>query len=168
MMNTLLLGSLNINGGRDAYKREIVKQMHLQKRLDVLFLQETHSDALNEIDWKMWWGGTSFLSHGTNVSGGVAILFSPTVGVCVKSTVEVVAGRALVVRAQIQDISFVFINVYSPTSGPDRLLFFKEISQFLEHCDPTDCIVVGGDWNCTLKPGVDRTGKEPHLAYRWH
>lgn len=43
--------------------------------LHVTFLQETRSDV-NEIKWEMWWKGQYFLSHKTNVSAGVAILFS--------------------------------------------------------------------------------------------
>ena len=38
------------------------------------FLQETHSDVMNEIDWGLWWGEQQVLSHGTSVSAGVTIL----------------------------------------------------------------------------------------------
>ncbi len=45
------------------------------KSIDVTFVQETHSDVKNEVEWKMGWRSDLFMSHGTNVSGGVAILF---------------------------------------------------------------------------------------------
>ncbi len=38
-------------------------------------LQETHTDACNETDWINEWEGSISLSHGTNVSAGVAFCF---------------------------------------------------------------------------------------------
>ena len=134
-----------------------------QKRLDIVFLQETHSDKDNEIDWGLWWKGQYVLSHGTNFSAGVAILFSPGLDVNVISTTEIVTGRALVVRVEIQDISFCFINIYAPNQGSDRSDIFRKIKDFLKQCDQSHCVVMGGDWNCTTDFTLDRTGEEPHL-----
>ena len=118
-MYKVRVGSLNINGGRDRQKRAVISEMVQQKRLDIVFLQETHSDKVNEIDWGLWWKGQYVLSHDTNFSAGVAILFSPGLDVNVISTTEIVTGRALVVREEIQDISFCFINIYAPNQGSD-------------------------------------------------
>lgn len=41
------------------------------------FLQETYSDKENERDWGLMWEGQYTLNHGSNVSAGVAVLFSP-------------------------------------------------------------------------------------------
>ena len=41
LMSTLRVASLNINGGRDQQKRLLVSNNVSQKKLDVLFLQET-------------------------------------------------------------------------------------------------------------------------------
>lgn len=45
-MQALRIASLNVNGGRDAHKRALVSQLVQQKRIDVAFLQETHSDTV--------------------------------------------------------------------------------------------------------------------------
>ena len=74
-METLRVDSLNINGARDVGKRSVGEYVK-QKQVQVLFLQETHSDVLNEVDWGLWWKGASVLSHGTDFSGGVAVLFA--------------------------------------------------------------------------------------------
>lgn len=50
-MQLFSLGTLNINGGRDRQKRALVYKIIEQNRLDVAFLQETHSDSDNEVDW---------------------------------------------------------------------------------------------------------------------
>lgn len=74
-MPSLKIGSLNINGGRDRHKRALISEVSTQKRADVLFLQETLTTAADKTDWGLWWEGPHFLSHGTNFSAGVAILF---------------------------------------------------------------------------------------------
>ncbi|KAL6456163.1 hypothetical protein MHYP_G00360140 [Metynnis hypsauchen] len=43
--------------------------------LDVLFLQETHSDEDDEVQWKMWWEGSLFLSHWWDVGKAQIRLF---------------------------------------------------------------------------------------------
>ena len=92
-MYKVRVGSLNINGGRDRQKRAVISEMVQQKRLDIVFLQETHSDKDNEIDGGLWWKGQYVLSHGTNFSAGVAILFSSGLDVNVISTTEIVTRQ---------------------------------------------------------------------------
>ncbi len=42
----------------------------------MIFLQETHKDIYNQAEWLNEWKGQRFLSHGSSVSAGVAILIS--------------------------------------------------------------------------------------------
>lgn len=53
-METLRVGSLNVNGMRDKSKADTVIEFIKLKKLDVIFLQETHSDVNNEVDWRLW------------------------------------------------------------------------------------------------------------------
>ncbi len=79
------IGSLNINGYRDVRKgATLFKYLQLEKA-DVILLQETHTDACNETDWINEWEGSISLSHGTNVSAGVAFLFSKRVKIIVSA-----------------------------------------------------------------------------------
>ncbi len=75
------MGSLNVNGIRDRNKWLLLKESIELKEMNVMFLQETHSDVNNEVDWGMWSDGQFVLSHGTNLSAGVAILFSKELNV---------------------------------------------------------------------------------------
>ncbi len=70
------MASLNVNGARDIGKRFKLYEIIKQKKIDVLFVQETHSDIPNSSDWAKEFDGLSVLSHLTSASGGVAILFS--------------------------------------------------------------------------------------------
>lgn len=76
-MDPLRVDSLNINGRRDRHKRALVSEVMQNKKLHVILLQETHSDTENEIEWGLWWKGQHIRSHGTNLSAGIAFLFSP-------------------------------------------------------------------------------------------
>ena len=159
----LRVASLNMNGGRDAQKRALVTEVIQQKKLDVVFLQETHSDSRNETDWGLWWGGPHVLSHGTHLSAGVAILFSPLLNIKIISSTEEVKGRVILVKAEIDDFLISFINVYAPNQGSEREEIFKVLEERISDIGQGEFIVLGGDWNCCTDFTLDRTGVEPHL-----
>ncbi|CAM2098135.1 unnamed protein product [Caretta caretta] len=51
------------------------------------------------------------------------------------------------------------INVYAPTSGLEQLRFYQQASAFLGTLDPHKCLVLGRDFNTTLKEW-DSSGTE--------
>ncbi|CAM2106079.1 unnamed protein product [Caretta caretta] len=55
------------------------------------------------------------------------------------------------------------VNVYTPTSGPERLQFYQWASAFLGILDSHECLVLGGDFNTTLEE-QDRSGTEQSPA----
>uniref|UniRef100_A0A4W6F6F5 Reverse transcriptase domain-containing protein n=1 Tax=Lates calcarifer TaxID=8187 RepID=A0A4W6F6F5_LATCA len=160
-MRSLKVGSLNINGGRDRQKRALISEISDQKKIDVLFLQETHTVIQDETDWGLWWKGSHRLSHGTNFSAGVAVLFREAVTISILSCTEVVKGRLLVVRASIEDSVYCFVNIYAPNSGRERVRFYTQLkNELIMHQE--EYIIIGGDFNCTLDFTADRIGEEPH------
>ncbi len=161
-MEILRVGSLNINGMRDGRKNEVLSEMIELKDLSVTFLQETHSTCSNEVNWGLWWKGEYVLSHGTNLSAGVAVLFSPSVKVNVLTKNEVEPGRFLMVKAEISHFKFLFVNIYAPNVGAERSLLFKKFENLVKEENEDVFIVVGGDWNCTLDFTLDRNGEEPN------
>ncbi len=89
-MEHLKIGSLNVNGLRDRKKQILVSEYFNIKNIAVGFLQETHSNMRT-------WKGEHVLSHGSNVSTGVAILFNSTLKVNFLSRYDVEPGRLLLV-----------------------------------------------------------------------
>ncbi len=123
------MASLNVNGARDIGKRFQLYEIIKQKKIDVLLVQETHSDILNSSDWAKEFDGLSVLSHLTSTSGGVAILFSKNFIPCSYQVEEVIKGRLLKVVAQFEN-NFIFICVYVPVNTLEIMLF----SRYSEQC----------------------------------
>lgn len=162
-MGLMRIGSLNINGARDQTRRAVLAEYMKIRNIDIVMLQETHSDKSNEIEWGLWWEGKYALSHGSNLSAGVAILFSNKLTVDIKGVEEVENGRILCVNVEIEGIKFLFINVYAPNIGVERVELFLKFKRYLLQCDKDLCIVMAGDWNCTENFKLDRTREEPHF-----
>lgn len=75
-MTSLNIGTFNINGCRGTAKRAALFDYLILKKADIVLLQETHTDVQSQTHWARDWKGNASLSHGTNLSAGVAILFS--------------------------------------------------------------------------------------------
>ncbi len=85
---------------------EVIKQ----KKIDVIFIQETHSDVKNAADWMQEWNGISVLSHNTTLSGGVGILFTKSFSPVSYQVDEIVKGRLLKIRAILKNMPlFLFV-----------------------------------------------------------
>lgn len=163
-MSDFTISTLNLNGARDVRKRASLFELVKLKSINVMLVQETHSDTLNETDWKREWDGEVVLSHLSRTSGGVAVLFSKNLLPKSQVVEEIIQGRLMVVRATYELFTIVFINVYAPNTGPDRVQFLNELSVVLSQCGPEEFLFLGGDFNCTENDQVDRNHIEPHAA----
>lgn len=72
-MSGIQVASRNINGARQYDKKF---KLYEQEHVDVVMLQETHSDASNVVDWVTEGDWLVSLSHNSSLSGGVSSLYS--------------------------------------------------------------------------------------------
>lgn len=78
---------------------------------DLFFLQETHSCEDDRKFWRSQWGDQIYLSHGSNNSAGVAILFN-------KFKVDVIEshlseeGRWIILVLRVNNVILVVNNIY--------------------------------------------------------
>jgi len=161
-MAPLRFSSLNINGCREVLKRTSVFEYILMKKSSVVFLQETHTDVKNQIQWQSEWDGQVFLSHGSSNSAGVAILLGVEFKEQSVSVFDVIPGRMQRVDVALNGLNFSLFNVYAPNIGTERTLFFGKLHTALSSVPQDRFIVLAGDFNCTLDHTVDRNHEEPH------
>ena len=67
------LGSLNLNGARADFKRAALFKLMDIKKINIMFVQETHSTTDNESEWRQAFNGEVVLSHKSSCSGGVGV-----------------------------------------------------------------------------------------------
>lgn len=133
------------------------------KNLDVMFVQETNSDVVYESEWKKQWPGEVILSHEASNSGGVGVLFSKGFRLCSFEVEEIMSGHILKIKVQYEHTKLIFVNVYAPILAGDRMRFLDVLSDVLHDCTE-DFLWLGGDFNCTENPKLDRNHLEPHPA----
>lgn len=68
--------SLNVRGLKDNTERKALFLFCKGQKNTFTFMQETHSMREDETFWTQQWGEKIFFSHGTERSGGVAILLN--------------------------------------------------------------------------------------------
>jgi len=115
-----------------------------------------------EYDWCRLFKGQCFFSNLSSSSAGVAFLFRP--GLVPESChfQEVIKGRFISLELVINNFHFTLFNVYAPSESVERRAFFLSLIRHFRSIDLNDCICMGGDFNCTLEPLLDRNTAEPH------
>lgn len=163
MINSLSIATLNLNGARDKRKRLTLIDFITLKRINVAMVQETHSDDAIEVEWRKEWNGKIFFSHSSSAIGGVAIMFSRDALPHSCQAQELVRGRLLMVTAHFDSNVIVFLNVYAPTNGAERVTFLGKVDEALKSLGSEPLLFIGGDFNCTEDDKVDRNHIEPHI-----
>ena len=112
------------------------------------------------LQWKNEWGAKLITSHGSSNSRGVAIMIKNNLDCTIHHTVLDPMGRYLILKADIEDTTYLLINVYAPNQDKDLKEFFKILLNTLkrENLDSEENIVMGGDFNCPLSPAIDKKG----------
>ena len=66
-------------------------------------------------------------------------------------------GRYIIIDAEIQGSSFLFVNIYAPNSVQDQCCFYENLNKKIEEniVGKENKIIIGGDFNVTLDPAWD-------------
>ena len=152
--------SLNVRGIRSSSKREALFCWLNERKYDVVFLQETYSTIDVESIWKTQWPGKLYFSHGSNHSCGVVILVKDDLDFKLNSLSSDAKGRYIIMEAEVQGSSFLFVNIYAPNNVQDQCCFYDNLNKNIEEniIDKENRIIIGGDFNITLNPEWDCSG----------
>ena len=157
--------SLNVRGIKGDKKREEI--FHWLKQRNTLFflIVDTHCNHANLASkWQKQWSKDekdSLWSLGTNRQKGVAILINPRLkkeGISYSDEMIDSNGRYIKIKVNIHGAIYRLVCIYAPPNdmARQRVKFFIDINNNVLK-DDFDCeTIMGGDYNCTLNPDIDR------------
>ena len=130
-----------------------------------MFLQETHSSHDIVINWRDDFKGKLLFSHGTTNSCGVMIGYFGSNEVKFNRTKNDNQGRILIVDADIDEETFVLINLYNTNTEMEQIKTTYELDQLLsDFClDSNKKIILAGDFNLFFDPSLGASGGKPTL-----
>ena len=151
------IGTYNVRGLRDFSKRNSIFRFLRETALNVICLQETHSEEKDVNTWVKEWGSPIYFSHGTRQSSGVTIMLRDKYEI-VKCENNI-QGRMMTIFLNIQDQSIAISNIYAPNKNEDQVEFYHTIHTILNtksFCNTE--IVLCGDFNLVLNTKLDKKG----------
>ena len=112
----------------------------------ICFLQETYSTPEVVNTWKKQRKGDTFFSHGISHSKGTMILVKEQLDFKLISLKTDSLGRYIFLEAEIQDSSFVLLNIYAPNKCTEQCVFFSKLTENVKDfvMDADKSIIVGG------------------------
>ena len=132
MADVFKLVSLNVKGMSNFQKRRTMFTWCRKRKAGIIFLQETHSTVITETQWKNEWGAEIITSHGSSNARGVAILIKAGFDCSIHQQILDPMGRYIIVKAVVQDKTYVLINIYAPNKDKDIINFFKNLFAVLQ------------------------------------
>jgi len=154
-MNQLKIISFNGNGLNSAVRRQRALVWSKKHNVDILMLQETHSDPDDETVWRNEWGGDIYMSHWKTNSCGVAILVAPHIQYDLISEYTDSEGRVVIIEVSINERKLTLCNSYA--YNDDKPLFFNAIMDKLANLNYEN-LIWGGDHNVVLNLDIDKKG----------
>lgn len=141
--------SLNVNGLRNITKRKAIFLFCRRSNANLIFLQETHSSEDDHKFWKSQWGDHIYLSHASNNSAGVAILFNKFKGDVIESHISE-EGRWIILVLKVNNVILVVNNIYGHNNNARAknmiLQLTIKLKEFKEKYKDAH-LIIGGDLN---------------------
>ena len=153
--------SLNVRGINNFRKRRTIFTWCRKQKVDVIFLQETHSTKDNELLWIRKMGRSFFFcSHRVNNSRGVAILIRNNFDCSVEEIVTYADGRYIMLNVLLKGERTILVNIYGPNRDNKLVDFYHSVLKSIKINDfDTENIIMGGYFNCPLNPILDKRGE---------
>ena len=145
--------SWNVRGLNKLVKLKQVMSRIKQLKAKIVFLQETHLTPEDVVKVRRRWPGRVFSASSSSRSRGVIILIHNSLPFHLINVDEDRYGRYIIIQCEILSIRLNLVNLYGPND--DNPSFFRNL--FLSLADLSGSFIIGGDFNCTLQPEIDRS-----------
>ncbi len=161
LMASLKIGTINVNGGGSPLRKIQIKQLVEVNGLDITLLQETHAVRSVQAQWQLFTDKECFFSNNSTSKAGIMFVFGKHFHPSCLKFMSIIDGHLASVTFSINQVKFTILNVYAPSKNDERISFFAELRKFLQTLDLQTCLIIGGDFNCTVNASCDRNGPEP-------
>lgn len=145
--------SWNVRGLRKLTKVKQVLNRIKQLKSKIIFLQETHLTVSDIKLIQNRWPGRVIHASYNNYARGVLILIHRSIPFQPIKTIQDPAGRFVITHGNILSLTLNLVSIYGPNE--DNPKFFENL--FLTMSTLRGFYIIGGDFNCTLNPEMDRS-----------
>ena len=152
MIDKVTIMSMNCRGLSDLKKRRDVMQFIRSKRINIVFLQDTHLTTQTIPYFDTLWNGMSYHSCHSSRSRGTSILINNNLSYTLIEEMKSECGNFQILACKIQNDSYLLVNVYGPNE--DNPAFYNNLSNIIGQFD-VDHMIVAGDFNFVMKPEAD-------------
>lgn len=160
MASSINIITWNVKGLNNPIKRKKVLTHLKNKNADIVFIQETHLKTSDSSRLKSGWEGQFFHSSFQKKARGTAILIHKRIPFTASSVLADPSGRYVIVIGTLFHLNVILSNIYAPNY--DDPLFFSQVFGRIS-CLNSHLLIVGGDFNLCMNPGLDRSSKKNWL-----
>ena len=142
---SIKLLSLNVRDLSNFRKRRAIFSWCRKQKADLILLQETHSTAERQDQWRKEWGASVLFSHGSTEC--VAILIRNRLNITIQ--LSETSSDVIVIKA-IDNKIHTIANIYGPNKDAEAVKFYRNLSKLLRNDEfgNEENIIIGGDYNC--------------------
>ena len=108
----LKLGSINVRGLGDRFKRRETFNWMRFKKMSIYFLPETHCMENNQHNWKAEWGYQALFSCHSSKKAGIVILFNNNFNLQIQKSYSDPGGRFIICHLITNGKQFTLANQY--------------------------------------------------------
>ncbi len=120
---------------------------------DIMLLQETHLLSSQEARIRRRWQGNIYSAPFTSQARGVMTLIHKSIPFHVTRVIKDKTGRYIILQGTLITEKINLINIYAPNMDDPK--FFHNL--FLTISSLSGSYIIAGNFNCTVKPEVDRS-----------
>ena len=124
-----------------------------QLKSTIIFLQESHLMSNDIIKVRRRWPGQVYSASFSTCSRGVITLIHKSLPFQVRESLSDPNGRYLILQGSLFGENLSMVNLYGPNDDCPK--FFENL--FLLLATLPGRLLIGGDFNCTISPHLDRS-----------
>ncbi len=155
------IATLNARGLNNTKKRISLFEWIREQEIDIVLIQESYCTKDFEKRFRLQWNGDIYHSYtNSKHAKGVCILVRKEFKGSVINIVKDNEGRKILIEIDIGGYTYTIVNLYCPTSLPERIEFLRNCIEWI-HVNAKDDsnLIIGGDVNCVDWPS-DRSSLE--------